>query len=265
MSHNQLHNNTLSYVSSEQFQKYSLEEKVRYFYGDLKLFADGADKQGLLEMNENPIISGMTTNPSLMRKAGVSNYREFCRDVLKSIQKKSISFEVFADELGGMESQALEIATWGKNVYVKIPSMNSKGESTVGLIKRLTARGIPLNITAVFTTRQAIEIASALAGGAPSYLSVFAGRIADTGQDPMPFVSSAVEVCREVSPSTEVLWASTREVYNFKQAQLAGCSIITAPNDLLKKLPSLGRSALDLCYDTVKTFKADSEASKFTL
>ncbi len=234
-------------------------------FGSLKIFADGADMQGLLDMNEHPLISGMTTNPSLMRKAGVTNYREFCKQVLTVIREKPISFEVFADDLAGMESQALEIATWGKNIYVKIPSMNTLGESTAPLISSLTKKGIQLNITAVFTTRQSLEIAKALQGGAPSYLSVFAGRIADTGADPLPFVTASVEICKALEPKIEVLWASTREIYNLVQAKDTGCKIITVPNDILKKLSGLGKSPMDLCLDTVKTFKADSEASKFAL
>jgi len=240
-------------------------QTVKRFFGNLKIFADGADKQGLLEMNDHPLISGMTTNPSLMRKAGVTNYREFCKDILQSVTRKPISFEVFADDLAQMESQALEIATWGKNIYVKIPSITTEGRSTAPLIAKLSKAGIQLNVTAVFTTAQSIEIAQALRGGAPSYLSVFAGRIADTGLDPMAFVSASVEICSALEPKIEVLWASTREIYNLLQAKQSGCSIITVPNDILKKLNGIGKTPLEMCFDTVKTFKADSEASKFTL
>ena len=231
----------------------------------IKLYSDGADEAQLLEMNELPWIAGMTTNPSLMKKAGVKDYRGFSQKVLKTITKKPISFEVFADDLPTMLKQAEEIATWGKNVYVKIPVINTEGQSTRPLIEQLTRRGVQLNITAIFTFDQARDTAEALEGGAPSIVSVFAGRIADVGIDPEPFVVASSEACRAHGSQIELLWASTREVYNITQAMRTGCKIITAPNDVLKKLTGLGKTPMDLCFDTVKTFKSDSDAAGFAL
>jgi transaldolase len=232
---------------------------------EIKLFSDGADESTLLEMNQTPWIAGMTTNPSLMKKAGVKDYRGFSQKILQTITKKPISFEVFADDLPTMLSQAEEIATWGKNVYVKIPVINTKGEATYSLIEKLTKRGIQLNITAIFTFEQSLRTAEALKGGAPSIVSVFAGRIADVGIDPEPFVIASSEACKMAGPQVELLWASTREVYNISQAIKTGCQIITAPADVLKKLNGFGKTPMDLCFDTVKTFKADSESAGFTL
>lgn len=236
------------------------------YQGKIKLFSDGADRAGLLEMNQNAMISGMTTNPSLMRKAGVSDYVGFCKEILTHVTKKPISFEVFADDVGEMKKQAHEIAKWGANVYVKIPVINSKGESTAKLVHELAHAGIKLNVTAIFTTAQTVEVCAALKGGAPSIVSIFAGRLADTGANPMPFVHASREVCASTDPNIELLWASTREAWNIVQAEEAGCHIITAPIDILKKANGFGKkTAYEMSLDTVRTFKADSEAAGFKL
>ena len=231
----------------------------------IKIFSDGAEKEQLLKMNQNPLISGMTTNPSLMKKAGVSDYPAFCKDILKSIQSKPISFEVFADEFDAMEKQAREIATWGKNVFVKIPVQNSKGKSLLPLIKTLTQAGISINVTAIYTLKQVIETCQALTGGAPSIVSVFAGRAADVGHDPTPILTAAALICEEYGDQIECLWASTREVYNILQAEQCGCKIITVPFDVLAKLESPFKSLPELSLDTVITFKKDSESAGFKL
>jgi transaldolase len=231
----------------------------------IKIYSDGADKNSLLEMNDDPRVSGMTTNPSLMKKAGVSDYRAFAKEVLKTITQKPISFEVFADDLAEMERQALEITTWGKNVYTKIPVMNSKKESTAALVKRLAQKGVKLNVTAILTEGQVKEVCAALKGGAPSIVSVFAGRVADTGRDPMPLMRTSAAMCRDAGKDVELLWASTREVYNVIQAEESGCAIITAPFDIIKKLNGLGKDLFDVSLDTVKTFLKDSESAGFRL
>jgi transaldolase len=216
-------------------------------------------------MNGNPHVSGMTTNPSLMKKAGVSDYRSFCKDVLQSIQEKPISFEVFADDFPTMERQAREIATWGKNVYVKIPIQNSEGKSSLPLVQELTRSGISLNVTAIYTVRQTVETCQALEGGAPSIVSVFAGRAADLGHDPVPTLTAAAEICKAYGGRIESLWASTREVYNILQAEQCGIDIITVPFDVLGKLDSGFKTLEELSLDTVLTFKKDSESAGFTL
>ncbi len=231
----------------------------------VKIFSDGADRQSMLEMAANPIISGITTNPSLMRKAGVTQYREYCVSILKEITSKDISFEVFADDISEMKRQALEIKSWGKNVYVKIPVTNTKGESTASLIKELTNAGIKLNVTAVFTVEQVKTVCAALKNGAPSYVSVFAGRIADAGVDPMPLMKDALKVCRDTSSEIELLWASTREPFNIIQADQVGCDIITVPPEIIKKLNVFGKSLDQFSLETVKMFKNDSDASGFSL
>jgi len=231
----------------------------------IKLFSDGADKAQLLEMNQDPKIAGMTTNPSLMKKAGVKNYKEFCLEVLNHIKTKPISFEVFADDIAEMHEQALEIAKWGQNVYVKIPVMNTKGEVTTKLIHELSHANVKLNVTAVFTIPQAFEVTQALKGGAPSILSVFAGRIADSGRDPLPLMRGCAELCAATDKNIELLWASTREVYNIVQAEESGCHIITAPADVLKKVSGFNKDPWQLSLETIKTFKADSESAGFKL
>lgn len=231
----------------------------------IKIFSDGAEKDSLLKMNKSPVVSGMTTNPSLMKKAGVTDYRAFCKDVLRDITEKPISFEVFADDFPTMEKQAREIATWGKNVYVKIPVLNSEGKSSAELIRTLTRAGIKLNVTAIYTLKQTIATCQALEGGAPSIVSVFAGRAADNGHDPVPTLTAAAHICMEYGNQIECLWASTREVYNILQAEQCGCKIITVPFDVLAKLEGGFKSLDELALDTVRTFKKDSEAAGFKL
>lgn len=235
----------------------------------IKIYSDGAEKPSLLKMNDNPLISGMTTNPSLMKKAGITDYRTFCKDILQSIREKPISFEVFADDFVTMEKQAREIATWGKNVYVKIPIQNSEGKSALELVKTLSHAGIKLNVTAIYTVKQVVETCQALAGGAPSIVSVFAGRAADLGHDPIPTMIAAAQICNAYAESSgsqiECLWASTREVYNILEAERAGCKIITVPFDVLAKLDASFKTLEDLSLDTVQIFKKDSEAAGFNL
>ena len=230
----------------------------------IKLFADGADKAGMLEMYQNPRIDGFTTNPTLMRKAGISNYETFAKEILKAIPDKPLSFEVFADDLNEMERQALEIKTWGSNVYVKIPVMNTQRVSTAPLIQRLTQAGVQLNITAILTLEQVHEVADALRGGASAFISVFAGRIADTGRDPIPLMQSALEILRPNS-SAELLWASPREVLNVYQAEAIGCHIITATNDLLKKLSLKDKDLTDYSQETVQMFYSDAQSAGYKL
>ena len=230
----------------------------------IKLFADGADKAGMLEMYQNPRIDGFTTNPTLMRKAGISNYETFAKEILKAIQDKPLSFEVFADDLNEMERQALEIKTWGSNVYVKIPVMNTQRVSTAPLIQRLTQAGVQLNITAILTLEQVHEVADALRGGASAFVSVFAGRIADTGRDPIPLMQSALELLRP-NPAAELLWASPREVLNVYQAEAIGCHIITATNDLLKKLSLKDKDLTDYSQETVQMFYSDAQSAGYKL
>ena len=193
----------------------------------VKIFADGADLKTMLEMNKNPLIQGLTTNPSLLKKAGVTDYPKFAKEVLSQIKEKPISFEVFADDFSEMKRQAAEIASWGKNVYVKIPITNSEGKSAIPLIRELAQNKVSLNVTALLTTEQVMETAKALKGGAPSIASVFAGRIADTGRNPMPLMQKSLEICREADRNIELLWASCREVYNVYQADEVGCDIMT--------------------------------------
>lgn len=231
----------------------------------IKIFSDGAERDQLLKMNANPVVSGMTTNPSLMKKAGVTDYRSFCKDILTQIRLKPVSFEVFADDFETMERQAREIATWGDNVYVKIPIQNSEGKSAAPLVRTLTRAGIKLNVTAIYTVRQTIEACEALEKGAPSIVSVFAGRAADLGHDPVPTLIAAAEVCGEYGDQIECLWASTREVYNILQAEQCGCKIITVPFDVLAKLDGGFKTLEELSLDTVRTFKKDSESAGFTL
>jgi transaldolase len=234
----------------------------------IKIFLDGADKTSMLEMAKNSLVKGFTTNPSLMKKAGVTNYPSFCKEIASQLEGKPVSFEVFADDLSEMERQGLEIASWekpGTNIYVKIPVMNTKGQSTAALVKNLSHKKVKLNVTAIYTTEQVQEICNALKGGAPSIVSVFAGRIADAGHDPVPIMSQSVSICEKTDRSIELLWASTREAYNILQAEQLGCHIITAPADILKKVSSFGKSLMDLSLETVKTFKSDSDAAGFAL
>lgn len=235
------------------------------FDGKIKIFCDGATLPALLEMYKNPRISGFTTNPTLMRKAGITNYEEFAKEVLKHIPDRPISFEVFADDFGEMQRQALMIAGWGKNVYVKVPITNTKGESAIPLVRELSHSGVKLNVTALCTVDQVRATAEALKGGAPSVISVFAGRIADTGRDPIPLMQEALTLCRANGESIELLWASPRELLNIVQADQVGCHIITVTPDLLKKLDTIGKDLAEFSLDTVKMFHNDAQAAGFKL
>jgi len=230
----------------------------------IKLFADGADKQGMLEMYERPWIQGFTTNPTLMRKAGVTDYRAFARDVLDAIPDRPISFEVFSDEFAEMDRQAREIASWGKNVYVKIPVTNTRGQPSYELVKQLSGAGIKLNVTAVFTLEQVRDVMAHLAPSTPAYVSVFAGRIADTGRDPMPHMAAALALVH-MSPSAELIWASPRELLNVFHAEAVGCDIITMTNDLLAKLTNAGKDLGQFSLETVRMFRDDAVKAGYTL
>ena len=230
----------------------------------IKIFADGADKAGMLEMYARPYIKGFTTNPTLMRKAGVTDYRAFARDILQAIPDRPISFEVFSDEFAEMERQALEIASWGDNVYVKVPVTNTRREPAHDLINRLSQAGVKLNVTALATLNQVREVVAALDGRTPCYVSVFAGRIADTGRDPLPLMAAAVELLR-LHPRAELIWASPRELLNIFQADAIGCHIITVTNDILAKLPLVGKDLGEFSLDTVKMFYNDAQAAGFRL
>jgi transaldolase len=230
----------------------------------IKIFADGADKAGILELAGNPMISGFTTNPTLMRKAGVTDYREFARDILNAITDKPISFEVFSDDFEIMESQALEIASWGPNVYVKIPVTNTKGESSLPLVRRISAAGVRVNVTAMMTREQVAAAIPALIEGPGGYVSVFAGRVADSGRDPMPIMQAILGDLSE-HPSIELIWASPREVLNIVQADQIGCHIITVTSDLLKKLNLIGKDLDEFSLDTVKMFHNDAAAAGYRL
>ena len=232
---------------------------------NVKIYADGADKAGMLELYRNPLIQGMTTNPTLMKKAGITDYEAFAKDVLQTVTTKPISFEVFADDFKEMRRQALWIRDWQNNVYVKIPIMNPAGESSVDLIRELSLQGVKLNVTAILTERQIEQVAAALAPSVPSVVSVFAGRIADTGRDPMPIMRTAHELLRE-QPKAELLWASVREVYNIFQADEARVHIVTVPHDILHKAISMcGKDLDDLSLDTVCMFDRDAKSAGFTL
>ena len=228
----------------------------------IKLFADGADKAAMLALYRNPLIRGFTTNPTLMRKAGISDYAAFARDILSEIRDRPISLEVFADEFGEMERQARLIASWAPNVYVKIPVTNTRREPALELIHCLSHAGIRLNITALLTLGQVRDVAAALAGGAPSCVSVFAGRIADTGRDPVPLMAAAVEMV-SIHPGMELIWASPRELLNIFQADSIGCHIITATSDVLQKLALVGKDLDEYSLDTVKMFHTDATKSGF--
>jgi len=230
----------------------------------IKIFADGADKAGMLEMYDKPYIKGLTTNPTLMKKAGITNYRAFCKDILKIIKDKPLSFEVFSDDFNEMERQAMEISSWGDNVYVKIPITNTKQESSCELIKRLSGNGVKLNVTAIMTLSQVRDVIDVLDSDVPSYVSIFAGRIADTGRDPVPLMAAAVEQLK-LNPKAELIWASPRELLNIFQAEVIGCQVITVTNDLLKKLSLVGYDLEAYSLDTVKMFYNDSIAAGFTL
>jgi transaldolase len=230
----------------------------------VKLFADGADKAGMLEMYARPHIKGFTTNPTLIRKAGISDYRAFAQDILRAIRDRPISFEVLADEFEGMELQAHEVASWGDNVYVKIPVTNTRGEPAYDLLKHLTRAGVKVNFTALMTLEQVRESAECVAGGAPCYVSVFAGRMADTGRDPVPMMAAAVELLRPL-PNVELIWASPRELLNIFQADAIGCHIITVTNDILNKLSLVGKDLSEFSLETVRMFYNDARQAGYML
>jgi transaldolase len=230
----------------------------------VKVFADGADLAGMLHMYAKPWIKGFTTNPTLMRKAGISDYAGFAKQVLAAIPDRPISFEVFSDDFCEMERQAIEISQWGPNVYVKIPITNTRGEDSVDLCRRLAGRGLKLNVTALLTLDQVRKAAAALAAGPPACISVFAGRIADTGVDPVPLMRCAVQTLAP-NPNLELIWASPRELLNIIQASEIGCHIITVTNDILGKLELLGKDLDTYSLDTVKMFHRDAAASGFSL
>jgi transaldolase len=228
----------------------------------VKIFADGADKAGMLDLYRQPYIKGFTTNPTLMRKAGVTDYERFAREMLEHITDRPISFEVFADDEIEMERQARKIASWADNVYVKIPITNTRREPMYGLIRRLSGDGICVNATALLTLEQVRHAAKALKGGAPSYVSIFAGRVADTGRDPVPVMKSALEM---LPSTTQLVWASPRELLNIFQADEIGCHIITVTSDILKKLSLIGKDLHDFSLETVQMFHDDAARSGYTL
>ncbi len=230
----------------------------------IKLFADGADINGIMEMYANPLIQGFTTNPTLMRKVGIENYEAFGREVLGMVTDRPVSLEVFADDFDEMERQALKIATWGDNVNVKIPITNTKGETAAPLIERLSAQGVTLNVTAMMTLEQVQTVADALSSDTPAIVSVFAGRIADTGVDPIPHMAKALEILK-VRPKAELLWASPREFLNLFQANDVGCHIITMTNDLLAKLGGTGKDLNQFSLETVQMFYRDASSAGYTL
>jgi len=230
----------------------------------VKIFADGADKAGMLEMAAKPFISGLTTNPTLMNKVGIRDYRAFAKDILSVIKDKPISFEVFCDDFAEMERQANEIAGWGSNVYVKIPVSNCAGEPAYALIHKLAKAKVKQNVTALMTLAQVRDVSNALEDHAPSNISVFAGRIADTGRDPLPLMSAAVEMMKP-NPKQELIWASPRELLNIFQADAIGCHIITVTNDVLKKLSLVGKDLQQYSLETVQMFHTDATAAGFKL
>lgn len=231
----------------------------------VKIFADGADLATMKAMYANPLIKGFTTNPTLMKVAGVDDYAVFARNVLAAIPDRPVSFEVFADEFNEMEQQAIEIASWGQNVNIKIPVTNTKGAFAGPLIGRLSKRGIQVNITAIFTLEQVRAVAEALHPQTPAIVSVFAGRIADTGIDPVPLMSEAAKFLRASRPKADLLWASPREALNVIQADQVGCGIITVTGDILKKLLLLGKDQDAYSLETVKMFYNDARAAGFTI
>lgn len=230
----------------------------------VKIFADGASIPGMLEMARNPLISGLTTNPTLMKKAGVTDYKSFALEVLANIKDKPISFEVFSDEFDEMEKQALEISSWGENVYVKIPVTNTRGSSSVELVRRLAKKGVKVNVTAMMTIEQVRGVVPSLIEGPGGYVSIFAGRIADSGRDPVPVMAETVKYLKPY-PSIKLLWASPREVLNILQADQIGCHIITVTNDLIKKMNLFGKDLNEFSLDTVKMFYNDARAAGYVL
>jgi len=232
--------------------------------GNLKIFADGADRSSIIELRQNPMIRGFTTNPTLMRAAGVEDYESFALDAVDLVGGLPISFEVFSDDLVEMEAQAHKIAAWGPNIYVKIPITNTKGTTTGDLLRRLAGAGIKCNVTALMTVAQVEQTVANLVDDVPAFISVFAGRIADTGRDPVPLMVEALGVL-EGHPNFELIWASPRELLNIAQAAQIDCHVITVTPDILKKLPTLGRDLDAFSLDTVRMFRQDAEAARYSL
>jgi transaldolase len=230
----------------------------------VKIFADGADHASILDLATNPLIKGFTTNPTLLRKAGITDYEEFGISLARAIPNRTFSFEVLSDDFDEMEHQALQIAAWGENVYVKIPITDTCGRSSAPLVKRLADQGVQLNVTALMTLQQVDDVLPSLSNGRPSCISIFAGRIADAGCDPLPTLCGALERIRAY-PQIELIWASPRELFNIVQAEEIGCHIITVTHDLLKKIPLIGRDLTEYSLDTVKMFVNDARTANFTL
>ena len=230
----------------------------------VKIYADGAELNGIVEMAKNPLIKGFTTNPTLMRKAGIADYKQFGLEVIHAVPDRPISFEVFSDDFEEMYEQAIEIASWGKNVNVKVPVTNTQKEFAGNLISRLSEKGIFVNVTALMTLQQVKEVMNCLKGDAPAYISVFAGRIADTGRDPMPVMTEAATISRQ-RPNTEIIWASPRELFNIFQANEAGVQIITVANDILNKLSLIDKDLDEYSLETVKMFRNDAVKAGFTI
>jgi transaldolase len=230
----------------------------------IKIFADGADLKSIEELNNNPLIKGFTTNPTLMHKSNVKDYRAFAIDVIKIVKSRPVSFEVFSDEFEIMEKQAFQIASWGENVYVKIPITNTGGDDAGPLVRRLTKAGVNVNVTALTTTKQVEHIVDYLSEDTPSCVSIFAGRIADTGRDPVPIMAEAVKLLHK-KPLAELIWASPRELLNIFQAESIGCHIITVTTDLLAKLPIIGKDLNEYSLDTVKMFYRDALQAGFKI
>lgn len=230
----------------------------------VKIFADGADLDAIAALAKNPLIKGFTTNPTLMRKAGIGNYEQFGRELLGVVPDRPISFEVFADTAPEIREQALKLSSWGDNVYVKVPVTTTDGTPTTSLVAELAAEGVKVNVTALLTLAQVAAVVPALAGGPASYISVFAGRIADTGRDPVPLMQAALALAAD-HPQIELIWASPRELLNVVQAHEIGCHVITVTNDILGKLPLLGKDLAGYSLDTVRMFFDDATASGFAL
>jgi transaldolase len=230
----------------------------------VQIFADGADLAGILELARNPIVKGFTTNPTLMRAAGIIDYEGFAREIVAAVPDMPICFEVFADEFEEMFRQALRIAAWGEQVYVKIPVTNTSGSSSMSVARELSQAGVKLNITAMFTPAQVRAASEALAGGPPGFLSVFAGRIADAGHDPLPLMRECLQIARPY-PNLRLIWASPREIFNVMQADQIGCHVITVTHDLLKKLSSVGKDLDQFSLETVQMFHRDAAAAGYTL
>ena len=230
----------------------------------IKIFADGADRDSIARLYANPLIKGFTTNPTLMRKAGVEDYETFAREILEIVSDRPMSFEVFSDDFEEMERQALQISSWGENVYVKVPVTNTKGEPSREVVRRLVDRGVSVNVTALMTPTQVSDVAGWVSSGPSCYISVFAGRVADTGRDPVPLMTEALDHLASHT-NIELIWASPRELLNIVQADAIGCHIITVTHDLLAKLPSLGKDLDEFSLDTVRMFHGDGRVAGYTL